>query len=278
MSPAGFTTNNVGEIGMFFRACFNRLRRDGRSARFLTHTEALAEQFSLAAREEVRGAPLHLPCAPRGLQSPGEERKPPQILLYVGDPRDTKGFHLLPEIYQRVRRANPQALLVIHQNPSGANATTSASLELLRKAFATFEELASRDPRSRLIRGYLSPRAYSDVIEGSDLLVLPYNPQAYKNNPAGPAVDALSLGRPLVLPALAESAEHLLHLANPGVTFDEFSAQSIAEAVNRAIADLDELRRRAKAAMPRFRAMHGTDKMVDAILSTAGLVEPARQA
>ncbi|MCP4304273.1 MAG: glycosyltransferase family 4 protein [bacterium] len=185
--------------------------------------------------------------------------------MYVGDPRELKGFSLISDICATVLREHSEVRLVVQRNMAGTSAIGPDSDEILDKSSQSLQLLAGRDTRLHLINGFLSPSAYSDVIETSDLIVLPYYPNAYRTNPAGPAVDALSLGRPVVVPAETESARQLAEFGNPGLTFNDFSAASVAEAVGRAIADLDRLRHRAKAAMPRLRQAHGNEKFIDAL-------------
>lgn len=181
------------------RGSFARIAAQGSAGRFRFHTdtEALAAQYTALAG----GLPVHVLPIPHCLGSadPGDGgRVPgPLRLVYLGDARREKGFHHLPAVVAALAedRSPARKVRFILQ----ANTTAFGSD---RDVEAARRWLAARPADEvELIDAPLSVPAFQRLLVSADIVLLPYDAEAYRRRSSGILVQALAMGRPVVVPA-----------------------------------------------------------------------------
>jgi glycosyltransferase involved in cell wall biosynthesis len=162
-------------------------RRPDADVRFYSDTEQLC-----AAYGALCGTPFELLPVPVDLDVSARHPRPgPLTVGYFGDARDEKGFDLLPEIVRFARAAgDAQKVRFVLQ----ANLNTPEGDALSRRAL---EELAGMaGPDLELVHGPLTLADYRALFERTDIVLLPYRPDAYAARSSGVLMEAIAAGLP----------------------------------------------------------------------------------
>ena len=106
----------------------------------------------------------------------------------------------------------------------------------------------------------------SKEIYKCDLVLLPYNPSAYKGQSSGIAWEAMACGVPVIAPAETIPGDFVKN-HEAGVTFAEFTVDGIVDSVLLAKSDFKTIALGAFNASNNWAANHGTIKFVEAMLS-----------
>ncbi len=120
--------------------------------------------------------------SPSTEQSTANTTKAPECyLLFMGDPREDKGFLQLPALINalRMRQPEPPRLVVQHTAPKewSSPEVKATAAELLR--------LANCTPSLQLHQQYWHDRDLRQAIIGSDAIVLNYDPQRFRHKTSG---------------------------------------------------------------------------------------------
>lgn len=175
-----------GVLGAF------RDRTPGLDVRFYTDTDELSEQYSRLGVFSFRTLPIphtHQPAE----KPPGG----PLHLIYVGDARREKGYHLLPHLIQDlwldyVATGRVRFLLQSNYNlPKGEPEAVVARSQL---------ECLPQD-KVRLFKTPLTSDQYKDLLLAGDINLLLYDRENYYARSSGILVEALSAGMPVLAPA-----------------------------------------------------------------------------
>jgi glycosyltransferase involved in cell wall biosynthesis len=113
------------------------------------------------------------------------------------------------------------------------------------------------------ILGYVDN--FSEEISKCDLVILPYDPYVYKNMASGVAWEAIARAVPVIAPANTVPGGFVTS-ENAGITFKEFTAESIIDAVTQASSEFKTIADGAFRASKNWSTNNGTDKFVEAIL------------
>lgn len=162
-------------------------RRADADVAFFSDTEPLC-----AAYEALCDAPFGLLPVPVELDgSPRARPGEPLTVGYLGDARDEKGFDLLPEVVRLSRKGRPlRFVLQVNLN----------TLEGDPGARAAVAELAAVDgPGVERVAGPLSADRYRALFARTDIVLLPYRPQAYAARSSGVLMEAIAAGLPSVV-------------------------------------------------------------------------------
>jgi hypothetical protein len=174
-------------------------------------------------------------------QTPGAD---PTVLLYMGDAKIDKGFHMLPDIVRRLRGTTTSAKFVIHVSGS-----------MVDRYAWILDSLASpigEDARFELKRGRLSYEEFQGLWDSADLVLLAYHPGVYARKTSGICWDAMNAGVPAV--AVADTW-HMLELeryGHPVITSPAFRSEPLVDAILRAIDTLPALYAGAVNSRERF--------------------------
>lgn len=158
--------------------------------------------------------PVVLALEPK--RSKSVKRDEPVTLLYLGEARAEKGFHLLPDLVRNLlgSPSGPDWKLVVQVSTFQAVIPPE-----IRSAIG--ELVHFDDDRIKLIEGDLSTERMAELRRDADIILMPYARSAYRRRGSGIFVAALTEGKGLVVRsgtsmsfALAEGA---------GITFNSDS-------------------------------------------------------
>jgi glycosyltransferase involved in cell wall biosynthesis len=181
-------------------------------------------------------------------------------ILVAGEFRAEKGVSLWSGVVGELSTRLPELRYSI-QVPDQAHATA------VKSVFAN----CGIEHRCQLAIGQLSHRAYSERMAQSRLLVLPFEPWRYAIRGSATCSEAFGFGLPVVVPARTWMSDRLEQGAGAGVTFDQWRADRVAQAVVETWAQIDSLTELARERAPAWRVAHGARAALAIILNTLGL-------
>jgi hypothetical protein len=193
--------------------------------------------------------------ADRPLRNRGGKR--PITIAALGHQSLLKGYHLLPEIAERLLASSGDTRMFVHNGDPGALPDTDAALR----------RLAAANPRFRLDERRVDWRGWNDLLDAANLILCPYEAGRYRLSHSGLVAEALANAIPLIVPDDTALASLLNEYGGAGASFAEFSAAAIVAAVERVLGAFDHTCDLALAAARRWEATQGPDRLVDAILA-----------
>ena len=234
------------------RAAAARLKGalDTRVARRRIHvatavSEQIAQRLRAAGFPEVEHIPVFAP-------SPADEPTPVGTatdVVFVGRLSRDKGAHVAVEAFGRIAGRHPSARLMIAGD--GPESAAVAALAAPLGARVT-------------MLGRLDERGVRALMAGSRMLVAPAIPRLRPEGAGITVIEAALLGRPAVVsddPALREFVDR----SDGGLIVPPESAEALATAMDRLLAEDDLAVRLGEAARRYARAHHTTDSVVPRI-------------
>jgi glycosyltransferase involved in cell wall biosynthesis len=109
-----------------------------------------------------------------------------------------------------------------------------------------------KDERVKFSKDLLTGEAYWDFLQQADVIVLPYRSESYRARVSRVAIEAAMLGKPMVYTKGTWISE-VVAMGGAGVAIAEETPQSLAEAIQMAIGDLDTLQSEAERGVARVR-------------------------
>ena len=185
-------------------------------------------------------------------------QNPTRILLYMGDSRNDKGFHLVPETLRLLVERGVESQIVVQ---------LSTVHPVLHAAYADqVREIASQHRNVEVIEGRISPERYRSLWATAKLACMFYDPRRYQHQTSNVCWESMAYGVPAVVgPNLWHGSE----LRRYGFEFIESETtwpNDQAAAIEIALARNDQLLVRARADRQQFLSSTNTD----------GLYEPVR--
>jgi glycosyltransferase involved in cell wall biosynthesis len=132
--------------------------------------------------------------------------------------------------------------------------------------------LARRLPGIEVIAGAFTATEYQQKMSDSDLLLIPHRRQFYKSALSGIFTEALAMGKPVIVASDTYMADELKHYGS-GLCFEDGDPIALAEAMRKAMGDIQKLRHRALEAQSAWQAIHNAERYVtelSAIVNGAG--------
>lgn len=115
-------------------------------------------------------------------------------LAYLGDAREEKGFVALAPMFDELDRAGTQCRAVM--TGQIYTPTDSEDVDIL----VSGQKLRRRRQGVRVVERPLSMAEYNDVLAKSDIVLIPYDHLNYGSRSSGIFIEALSAGRPVIVP------------------------------------------------------------------------------
>lgn len=160
---------------------------------FYTDTEELTERYESLDIGKFKTLPIPID-EQLGFKKPWQHG--PLVVSYLGDMREEKGIHLLPKVIESLRKDGLDASKVLFRiqgnmpNGEATRETLRAKVALIHRKLAGVE----------VLEGPLASAAYSDLILGSDVILIPYSPSNYAARSSGIFAEAVAAGIPTIHP------------------------------------------------------------------------------
>ena len=232
------------------------LKPSGKLARtrFVTDSDILREKYRTILQQPVSLLP-HV-ISKRASECHKPPGTPPHFVC-LGNARQEKGF---AEILQAVDILNangrpPDARFTLQT--SDPDALSAAALLNFRSATAKSVSLIARP---------LDDDTYLQLLKSADVLLLPYHLDKYRDRTSGVFCEAMASAKPVIttegsfpgLEVLKEGTGWLVRERDP---------DSVAQAIRRAIAELQVIAARCEVLMPRRKSMFHPDTFVSQLLA-----------
>jgi glycosyltransferase involved in cell wall biosynthesis len=223
--------------------------------RLVTDSDRLGQAYKALTSLPFQLVPIpHVPPA-RSALSPDHQQRgetAPPRLVYLGGARKEQGIHLLVDSLTRLREklANGAFSATIHLNPPPDDASAVESCWRLENA--ALENV-------RILRGVLPRADYEHILHTADVMVIPYLAERYNSRTSGVLTEALSLGKPAIVPRDTWMGDQASR--GGGVLFDGETSEDLARAIEAAFANLDELKARAAVLRPEWNSFHNPENL-----------------
>ena len=204
---------------------------------------------------------LPIPLASR-IKTHDMDRNPSKKIRlgFFGYTQKKQGYHFIRRLYEDIIEANQKEdveLLVRHN-------MLNIDAELVNDA----RFLISRSRRIHNLIGMQSMEQYKQVMETCDIVMIPHARQAYAIQTSGTFIDAVSMGKIVIVPINTWMSDHIAHyssiLTYDGESYDSFKA-TVSKALelmkNKKVSDLE--------AVERFQKFHSPDNLLSTILYEA---------
>jgi glycosyltransferase involved in cell wall biosynthesis len=235
-----------------YRAALRYLERSRVADRFhlFADTRELVREYAAYTRLPVELIPI--PHAPP--ETPDRVPDGPPRVVYLGDARTNKGYHLLGDLFSALAESGRHPFRAEIQ----ANVRIASEWEVLRSKW-----LMARLPQVRLHHDPLSSADYYALLARADLVIAPYTTAYYHSQTSGVVLEAAAAGKPVITPRGTWGTSYLRSIGGGCATFLPEDPTSLFEATAAALGDLPALTAAARAAVGRCRAFHNADNYVD---------------
>lgn len=170
---------------------------------FYTDTNPLSEQWNILGIYSFSTLPIPHDDS---LKKTTRKAFEPLIVSYIGDARDEKGFQHLARLVGDIRAAGFDSGKVRFRFQSNFNVPLGESGSRIAKAELS---LMSSDG-VELLEGPFDSNEYINLINTSDILLVPYDENNYYARSSGVFAEALAAGVPVVYPARSWMGRELL--------------------------------------------------------------------
>lgn len=219
---------------------------------FIALLEAVGDHQRLAAYSETEAMaafyrellPFDVTVAPgAGLPLPAAATEPPSDppdhprLTVAGFANRSKGYRLLPGAIPQLLDRHATSRVTVHGIVAGSDAEDETWI---------FDDLERLGPRVDIRRGVLPDADYVELLSRTDLLLLPYDPEAYSARGSAMSHQARRMGIPIVAPAACAFAWPAFDEGR-GVPMSRYTPDGLADATVDALGRLDALKARASA-------------------------------
>ncbi len=266
-TPQEFDQSSNVQMHRSFFSLYEKLGAVNR-IRFYTDTEKLSRDHDLLGK--LRFGVLPIPFRTELAAPPRRTHDGPLRLVYLGEPRDEKGFPRLPDLIDRlmtkyVLTGKIRFLLQANVSAPQYNPKSAAAFPRLKQYPQQYVELVGHDAP-------LTPQDYYQLLAESDIVLLPYDRDRYRACSSGTLAEAIASGRPVVVPADSWMSSQL----GPG-TGETFSDQeSLFTAVERVIDGFESYHAKAEAYREHWLSKHTPDHLVAAVTGTSCQELPER--
>lgn len=184
----------VSEFQQSLRLSAGKLR--GANVRFYTDTEELTAQYDRLNVLPFQTVPIPHTHIPETRGTP----KGALRILYIGDARGEKGYHLLPGIIENLWERYVETGRVTFHLQSNFNIPDGEPKAVIARE--QLEHLARKKPGAiELFKEPLTSEQYRELLLSGDINLLLYDVNNYYARSSGILVESLSAGMPVIVPA-----------------------------------------------------------------------------
>jgi len=177
---------------------------------------------------------------------------------FLGQQREEKGVSLIPGIVRGLRAAGCNARILVHDGePSD------------RPILRQLREMAESDPLVEFLHRPADPAMWQALLGGTDLVVLPYEPNRYKASYSAIAIEAVSAGIPMVVPRGTTMESLASQYQGRATAFEAWEADAVCEAILRAVDRFEHLSALAFAGAAAWEERNGAERFADRLLAFA---------
>ncbi len=160
-----------------------------------TDTQELSEEYGQLAGRAFGVLPI--PFRSELIETQSREDGPLR-LVFLGDARDEKGFHWLPDLVeammdQYVRPGHVRFIFQASPVAASWNAGSCEACNKLRRYDQSHVQLVGT-------QGPLSPEEYFQLVSQVDVLLCPFDARAYRSRSSGTLAEAIAAGVPAIVP------------------------------------------------------------------------------
>lgn len=219
---------------------------------FASDSASLARNYEREFGREV--AVLPIPHAPHPKTRFANR---PITIGYLGTSFHERGYHMLPDLIVGILRKAPDVRLIIQSQP----------LQRRQREYDAFERLCFLEEEFgfRHIRGTVDGAKLANLFNELDMILLPYNPQVYRNRTAGIFSDAVSAN---VVPMPTKGtwmADQLTSIPESFRLVPEFSSRAFIDSTMRFLADPDSFRGTYSEFAANWRSRNTVEALLDRI-------------
>ncbi|WP_448216420.1 hypothetical protein [Endozoicomonas sp. 2B-B] len=161
---------------------------------FYTDTDLLSEQYNLLGLVKFCTLPIPQDTL---LNKHKKTSESTLNISYIGDARDEKGFHLLPDIVGKTIEAGYSSDEIKFTIQSNFNIKGGES----KTRKARYQLIENYSDMVKIIDGPFNSEKYIDLINDSDIILIPYNHEHYYARSSGVFAEALAAGVPFIIPS-----------------------------------------------------------------------------
>ncbi len=241
---------------LFFRAILSTA--EGKIF-FFSDSEELAGEYERAAGVRVSVLPIpHLP----EVETMAEGRRNGKVrIAYLGDARVEKGYHLLPRVIEKTLARRGNVRFIVQSNVSGEPpGEVTRAIERI-KAFPGDVDCIDRP---------LESGEYYGVLRDADIVLLPYSPDMYRARTSGILAETIAFGKPAIVPGGTWMARQVAQYGECGVVMRGYDEESLSDAIETMMGNLEEYGARARAASGRWWRFHNPGTYVDLLIGAMG--------
>lgn len=177
-------------------------------------------------------------------------------LGFLGQQREEKGYNLLPAITQSLRRKNCGVRILVHDGDVAERAATRR-----------IRELAANDPLVEFHHRSADPAMWRELMDRTDLIVLPYEPNRYRASYSAVAVEAVSAGIPMVVPCGTTMESLALEYQGGATSFEQWEPEAVCQGIRQAVASFETLSDLAHSGAAAWARRNGVKPFVDRLLA-----------
>jgi len=234
-------TGKLGAVGeMYYRRSFGLVPQSLRDRIVYTcETEGLAAEYEplLGVTPVVRPVPTLQSLIGPVRRTVGN---PPRI-SFLGYSKPEKGAHLVPEIVRGFHERFGEARFTVQLYGHHA--------EFVRDISARLRKIR---PRPEIVSGPVPPERMVQILEATDLLLLPYDAKTYRDRGSALFTEAKTVGVPVVLPEGTAIGTEAVK-KGIGVAIADHTSDATLDAIGVALSHLPELRAAVAAEAERVR-------------------------
>jgi hypothetical protein len=249
---------------MLFRFAAQWLKKlNGKPFHVVTYDPTISAIYARLMGEPIGMLPFPTPAITKPRMR--SKASGPVTIATLGHQQISKGYTLMPEIAAKLLKLEPDIRLLIHNSDSQQKFVGTMAISL-REAHEKLRSMAAADSRLVFDERSVEFDDWVKLLEGTDLMLCPYDPRRYATGHSGVASAAIANGIPLVVPAETSLSRWLEDFDRCGAAFDKFEPSAVVAAARKVLKDFDAYAARASAAAEKWKKTQGPTNFIDEVL------------